>query len=157
MTDLFNRFDIDNITGVLRQRGRPYGIEFGDMSRLSNSRLALETGEFARDHGDYHRVHMALFKAYFTFGRDIGDRAVLRSVAGDCGLDPNELMAALEEGRYTEQVRRGSDAARRDKVTAVPTFIIRGCPAITGAVNETLFREALQGAAAALSSATDNK
>lgn len=157
MTDLFNRFDIDNITGVLRQRGKPYGIEFGDMNRLSNSRLALETGEFARERGDYRRAHMALFKAYFTDGRDIGDRAVLRSVAGDCGLAPDALMAALDEGRYTERVRRGSEAARRDGVTAVPTFVIKGRPPITGAVGEALFREALQGAADALSGDPDNK
>jgi predicted DsbA family dithiol-disulfide isomerase len=100
---------------------------------------------------------MALFKAYFTFGRDIGDRTVLKTVAEDCGLDPNELMAALDEGRYTEQVRRGSDAARRDGVTAVPTFIIEGRPAITGAVSEALFREALQEATDALSAGTNNK
>ena len=157
MTDLFNRFDIDDMTNVLRQRGRPYGIKFGDMHRLSNSRPALETGEFARDHGDYHRVHMALFKAYFTDGRDIGNRAVLTSVAVDCDLDPDELMTALDEGRYTERVRRGSEAAHRAGVTAVPTFVIKGRPAITGAVNEAVFREALQGAADALSGTSNHK
>jgi predicted DsbA family dithiol-disulfide isomerase len=150
MTELVSQFDIDHITEVLRQRGKPYGIKFGDMTLLSNSRRALETGEFARDHGSYHRVHMALFKAYFTDGKDIGDTDVLKSVVRECGLDPDALFAALEEERYSEQVREGSAAAGRAGVTAIPTFLIQDLPAITGAVNETVFREILQLAANAL-------
>ena len=150
MTELFSRFDIDNVTETLRQRGKPYGIEFRDMIRLPNSRRALETAEFARDHGSYHQAHMALFKAFFTDGKNIGDTDVLKSVAGECGLAPDALVAALEEGRYSEKVREGSAAAVRAGVKAVPTFIVEGLPAITGAVNEAVFREALQQAANAL-------
>lgn len=147
MTELFSRFDIDHVTQVLRQRGEPYGIRFGDMSWLSNSRRALEMSEFAREHGNYHRVHMAIFKAYFTDGKDIGDMDVLTDLAGECGLNADELVAALEEGRYSHRVAQGSDQARKAGVTAVPTFVIDGRPPITGAVNESVFREALQAAA----------
>ncbi|MBG0790334.1 MAG: DsbA family oxidoreductase [Desulfovibrionaceae bacterium] len=157
MEELYNRFDIDNITGVLRQRGAPYGIEFGDMTLLANSRLALEAAEFARDHDGYHAMHMALFKAYFTDGKNIGDRAVLRGVARNCGLDTEALDKALNRGMYAERVRRGSLAAKQAGVTAIPTFVIEGQPPITGAVAENLFREALQRAAKNPAPAADNQ
>lgn len=157
ITELASRFDIDQVTTVLRERGAPYGIEFRDMERLSNSRLALEAAEFARDHGGYHRMHRALFKAYFTDGRDIGHRDVIRDVAGACGLDTAALDAALDQGRYTERVARGSEAAREAGVTAIPAFVIEGCPPLIGAVAENLFREALQKAADGLDDAPDNK
>lgn len=147
MTELFSQFDIDNVTQTLRQRGKPYGIEFGDMHWLSNSRLALEAAEFARDHDNYHAMHMALFKAYFTDGQNIGNMDVLKAVAGECGLNPDAMAAALKEGRYSDRVADGSVLARQAGVTAVPTFVIEGQPAITGAVNEVVFREALQAAA----------
>lgn len=157
MTELFNQFDIDNITGELRRRGKPYSIEFGDITRLANSRLALEAAEFARDNDAYHRAHMELFKAYFTHGRDIGDRGVLADVVRGCGLDQEAMLAALDKGLYQERVRQGAEAARRAGVTAIPTFVIQGQPPITGAISETLFREALQQAASELPSGSDNK
>lgn len=157
MAELFSQFDIDNVTETLRQRGKPYGIKFRDMGLLANSRRALETAEFARDHGSYHQVHMALFEAYFTDGKDIANIDVLKSVVGGCGLDPDALVAALEEGRYLERVSEGSAAAGRAGVTAIPTFLIEGLPAITGAVNEAVFREALQRAAKSHSTPPDHK
>lgn len=147
MTELFSQFDIDHVSEVLRQRGKPYGITFGDMTRLSNSRLALETAEFARDHGEYHAVHTALFKSYFTDGADIGDMDILKSVVDRCNLNPETLATAIEDGRYSKRVANGSRQARKDGVTAMPTFIIEGQNPITGAVSEAVFRETLQAAA----------
>jgi len=127
-----------------RQRSEPYELRFGELTWLSNSRLALEAAEFARDKGCYHPLHSALFKAYFTHGQDIGDMAVLLELAQKNGLDAGKLEAALDEGRYSIQVTQGSDEARRLKVTTVPTFFIEDLPPIPGAVSETVFREALQ-------------
>ena len=37
----------------LRQRGKEFNIVFADRTLLSNSRLALEASEYARDKGKY--------------------------------------------------------------------------------------------------------
>lgn len=147
LTELVSPFDIDNLTGELRRRGKPYNIEFASMTRLANSRLALEAAEFARDQGAHHRMHMGLFKAYFTEGQDIGNVDVLKSVAGEYGLNQDALAEALAKGHYTKRVAAGSADARNAGVTAIPTFVIEGQPAITGAVDEAIFRKALQQAA----------
>lgn len=143
VTDLFSRFDVDNVLGECRRRGKPYNLEFGELTWLSNSRLSLRMGEFARDAGVYDAVHHALFKAYFTDGRDIGDMDVLLDLARQCGF-ADALQAALDSGQYLDRVKQGSEEARQRGVTAVPTFFIEGLPPITGAVSEERFREALQ-------------
>jgi len=50
----------------LSEMGVPYGITFASHERLSNSRLALEASEFAREQGKFHSFHNAVFRAYFT-------------------------------------------------------------------------------------------
>ena len=39
------------------------------------------------------------------------------------GLDPPDLQAALEEGRYSERIAQEYEEARQIGVTAVPTFV----------------------------------
>lgn len=146
MTECFNQFDIDQASITCNQRGKPYGIIFGDMALLSNTRLSLEAAEYAREHGAYHVFHNAVFKACFTDGENIGDMDVLLDVGESCGLDRAGLQASLEEHQYAEFVAQGSEAARSAGVTALPMFIIEGLPPITGAVHESIFRKALQEA-----------
>lgn len=129
---------------VCRQRGERYGLDFGDLTWLSNSRLALETAEFARDQTLYHPIHQELFTAYFSRCEDIGDREVLQRVVRTHGLDPTQLDKALDEGTYSMRVSRGSQEARQRGVTAIPAFFIEDRPVITGAVSEEVFRAALQ-------------
>lgn len=145
MVEVFNQFDIDQVVMACRQHGARYGLEFGDMTILSNTRLALEAAEFARDNGRYHEFHNAVFKAYFTDGSNIGDLEVLLDIAESCGLERRAMTQALEQRRYTERVKEGGVQARNRGVTAIPAFFIEDRPVITGAVPEERFREALQG------------
>lgn len=148
MTERFNQFDIDQAVITCNQRGAPYGIAFGDMALLSNTRLSLEAAEFAREQGAYHAFHNAVFKAGFTDGKNIGDMDVLLDVGESCGLNRMELQTSLEEHQYAELVAKGSEAAGAAGVTALPTFIIENLPPITGAVHEDAFRKVLQEAVA---------
>ncbi len=147
MTELFNQFDIDQVTMACREKGGRYGVEFGDLRWLSNTHLALEAAEYAREKGRYDEFHHNVFKAYFTDGRDIGDMKVLAEIAAQSGVDPTEMQASLDGKVYSEKVAQGSVEARAAGVTAIPTFVIEGGEKITGAVNEQRFREVLQAVA----------
>lgn len=143
IAEVFDQFDVDQVTFACRQKGAPYGLEFADMKVLSNTRLALQAAEFARDAGKYHEFHAAAFKAYFAEGRNIGDVDVLGDVARLCGLDEQGMMDALDNGMYARRVSEGSKAARDAGVRAIPAFHIEGCDPIVGAVSEERFREIL--------------
>jgi predicted DsbA family dithiol-disulfide isomerase len=146
LDDLADRFDLDNVIMTCNQRGEPYGIRFARAERLFNSRLALEAAEFARDAGRYRDFHGRMFRAGFTEGRNIGEIPAVLDVAARTGLDTEELAAALADHRFAARVADGSKKAGEAGVTALPTFIVDGQPRITGAVDESVLRRALEEA-----------
>ncbi len=88
------------------------------------SRLALEAAEAARERGQYGPMHRALFRAFFEEGRDLGDPAVLRAIAGEAGLDGAEVAAELQAGRWTGRVLADQELARRLGVSGVPAMVL---------------------------------
>lgn len=79
-----------------------------------------------------------LFGAYFTEGKDVGDAEALAGIAGGAGLDESRVAAFLagEEGRA--EVAGEENAARRRGLNGVPTFIVNGEPAFSGALRADL-------------------
>lgn len=88
------------------------------------SRRALEAAEFARERGSHDAMHTAIFEAFFEKGQDIGEIEVLVHIGASVGLDPEELRAALEEGRYTGKVLADEELAGRLGVGSVPTMFV---------------------------------
>ncbi len=123
------------------------GVRFGPQPLMSNSRLAMEAGEFAKAHGRFNAYHEAVFKAVFTDCQDIGDRAVLVDVARSVGLDAEGLNAALEAGIYFPRLERTTDMAKTSGISSAPTFVIEGYGAVTGAQPIDSFRSILHSMA----------
>lgn len=147
LKERFPGADMRGMLDHLRRSGRDYGLAFGDLTWLSNSRLALQAGFFAREHGCFHDFHARAFRAYFTETLDIGNREVLLNLAADVGLDRGELDRALTDGRHVQDLRQAADLAGRMNVTAVPTFLFDGgARRIVGTQPLKVFREALTGA-----------
>jgi predicted DsbA family dithiol-disulfide isomerase len=136
--------DWDGMYQNLRRSGAPYGIAFGDVKLLSNSRLSLEAGEFARDQGRFDDFHEEIFRAYFTGVQDIGRMDVILDVARSSGLDAEALRAALTQGLYRERLQAAQQESERYGVTGVPAFIIEEHYKIVGAQPLEVFRETLQ-------------
>ncbi|MCY0874897.1 MAG: DsbA family protein [Firmicutes bacterium] len=128
----------------LQEMGAPYGITFGNLKLLSNSRLALEASEFARDQGVFHAYHDALFHAYFSEGKDIGDLEVLLQLAVSVGLPRDSLAAALADHRFLSALEDGQEQGERHEVSGTPTFIIDGRYKVVGAQPIDAFRRILR-------------
>lgn len=127
----------------VRARGRELGLTFGTVEVLPNSRLALETAEYARDRGCFDEYHERIFQAYFTHGRDIGRFRVVADVAQQCGLDPIAVKTVLESKIYSARLTAAREEARSYGITGIPTFIVDGRFAIVGAQPLDRFRELL--------------
>ncbi len=109
---------------------------------VSNSRLALEAAEFAKDQGKFEEFHKALFRAYFADERNIGLMDVLLDVAGKVGLDIQQLKQALENRTYQQQVQDQVDYAHELGITGAPTFFINN-QLIVGLQPYEVFRQAV--------------
>ena len=75
----------------------------------------------------------ALFTAYFTEGRDIGDSAVLCDIAGAIGMERDVTERLLSSDADIEDIKARDAHSRKMGVTAVPTFIIAQQHVVPGA------------------------
>jgi predicted DsbA family dithiol-disulfide isomerase len=85
----------------------------------------------------------ALFRAYFIDGRNIGDRAVLRNVADEAGLERESVSALFAGNLGTDEVTRDETEARAHGVSVVPTFFVNGEALTSGAQPPELLAAAL--------------
>ena len=128
----------------MRLRCAELDLPFAPPERLSNSRLAIEASEFARDAGKHHELHRAILAAYFAHSQDIGDLGVLSTLAAEVGLDTDALRKALAAGQYTSR----RDAAQKEAcglgITGVPTYIFAEGTRVVGAQSLNHFRRVLE-------------
>jgi predicted DsbA family dithiol-disulfide isomerase len=143
LSTMFPRIDAKSMTQRLNNAGAPFGIAFAKIVHISNSRLSLEAAEFAKEHNRFDQFHSALFQAYFSQGKDIGNIEILALVAGDAALDAGSMKAALQAGKYRPMIENARQEAARLGVNAAPTFIIENKDRIVGAQPLEVFRKKL--------------
>jgi predicted DsbA family dithiol-disulfide isomerase len=145
LVKMFPRADVDAIpTRLNRGMGAPFGLTFLKIVTISNSRLSLEVGEFAKEQGRFEQFHRAVFQAYFSQGKDIGNIDVLKRIGKDAGLDADALEKALKTGKYRRVLEEAKGEAARLGITAAPTFIFNEKDRIVGAQSLDVFRERLK-------------
>jgi predicted DsbA family dithiol-disulfide isomerase len=137
---------LKNMDARMKEVGAGEGIAFQQekILRTPNTFDAHRLIWFAGRAGRQDAVVEALFRAYFTEGRDIGDRAVLAAVAGESGLDASRAAAFLagEEGRA--EVRAAEAKIRAAGIRAVPFFVINGETFVEGAEAPETFIQAIE-------------
>ena len=88
------------------ETGAGDGLELRfDRSRAGNTFDAHRVLHLAAERGVQGAVKERLFRATFTEGEPIGDRATLVRLAAEAGLDPDETAEALASGAHAEAVR----------------------------------------------------
>lgn len=116
-----------------------YGAELGIAFAFDKAEMRPNTIDshrlirWASSVGVQDAVVEALFKAYFEQGRDIGDAAVLTSVAADCGMDAELVEELLASEADRELVLREAGLAGQMGVQGVPAFVLEGKYVLVGA------------------------
>ncbi|RJE19120.1 DSBA-like thioredoxin domain protein, partial [Aspergillus sclerotialis] len=133
-TAMFNR---------ITQIGRSVGITFKDGGKIGNTldahRLVHITQ--AKSPDIQNALVESIFEAYHELERDISERAVLRDLAVNAGIDATEVDECLESSLAADVV---DEEARRNKETVnsgVPSFVIQGVHRVDGAEDPFEFIE----------------
>ncbi len=128
--------------------GRAVGIEFRHdrMLRTPNTVDAHRLVRRAETEGRQDSVIERIFQAYFTEGRDIGERATLADIAAEAGMDRDRILAFLSGAEGRDEVIAEDEAARRAGLDGVPAFALDGHILFTGAIPADNFAEALRQA-----------
>ncbi len=107
-------------------------IDFAAIERTPNTLDAHRLIHWAGIEDRQMPVAMALFRAYFQDGRDIGDKEVLADIADSAGMDAAVVMKLLESDVDAENIRSQDRKFREMGITGVPTFIVAGQHAVPG-------------------------
>jgi predicted DsbA family dithiol-disulfide isomerase len=131
------------------QVGRAFageGLTFNaeQMARTPNTFDAHRLIWLAGERGGQDAVAEALFRAYFTDGRDLSDRATLAAVAAEGGLGRAEVDELLAGERGAAEVRDREMSGRRLGISGVPFFVINDAVALSGAQAPEAFRTAFE-------------
>jgi predicted DsbA family dithiol-disulfide isomerase len=119
----------------LVEMGRDAGLDFRfeRITRAPNTLDAHRLIRWAAPESLQTRVAMVLFRRYFELGEDISDHAVLRSGAEEAGLDGAAIARLLASDADRDEVAAEARAAADMGITGVPTFIVAGRYAVSGA------------------------
>ena len=140
------------VAGTRRQGGcgrrGAEGIHFAfdRIERTPNTLDAHRLIWLADKEGVQDAVVEALFRAYFTEGRDISNRQTLLDVVAEAGLDRSKAEAVLNSDDGLEAIKEADELARRFRVEGVPFFIINGKVTLSGAQPPDAFLEAFRQA-----------
>jgi len=126
--------------------GEEVGIPFAfeKVEKAVNTLAAHRLLAIALEAGKQHEMVERIFAANFVEGRDIGELETLASIAGEAGMDREEVLRALQEGRNADEVDRELDAAMQIGVQGVPFFIVGGRLAVHGAQPAEVLVEVLE-------------
>ena len=131
--------------------GKAEGIHFAfdRIERTPNTLDAHRLIWLADKEGVQDAVVEALFRAYFTEGRDISNRQTLLDVVAEAGLDRDKAEAVLNGDDGLEAIKEAEELSRRYRVDGVPFFIVNGKITLSGAQQPDAFLEAFRQALAA--------
>jgi predicted DsbA family dithiol-disulfide isomerase len=129
----------------LIQTAKNAGLEYNfDKAIVANSFDAHKMIQLAKTKGLGDAAEERLFRAYFTEGRDFGDKDTLVSLGEDIGLQENEIRDALGSDEYTQKVEQDIQEASDIGIGGVPFFVFNRKYAISGAQPPEYFLQTLQ-------------
>jgi predicted DsbA family dithiol-disulfide isomerase len=114
------------------------------MLRTPNTLDAHRLIWLAGREGMQDAVMEAVFAAYFTQGRDIGEREVLADCAAEGGMDRAAVADFLAGEVAAQEMLAADRAAREAGVNGVPSFFLDGYGLYSGAMPAEAMAEALR-------------
>jgi predicted DsbA family dithiol-disulfide isomerase len=103
------------------------------MQRTPNTFRAHRLIWLASQEGVQDAAIEALFSAYFVEGLDVGNVDVLIKIGVKAGIDAAHMRAFFDSPSGVAEVSQASLSARRSGISGVPTFVINGQVAFSGA------------------------
>ena len=102
---------------------------------------------WAHYEGLHENLAAKLYAAFWDDGADIGDVETLVRLAGEVGLNADEVKEKLDHGADAETVAEEAQGFRAAGITGVPTFIVNERTGFSGALPPQQLEDAIRKAA----------
>ena len=122
---------IDNITANAHNDG--LAMDYEKIAVVPNTLMAHRLIWYGTQRDVQNEIVDALFEAYFVTGRNIGDLQELVKIAGEIGLDRNEVQEFLSSDAAHDIIEQEIHDAREAGIHGVPAFVVNGQYLFSGA------------------------
>ena len=139
-----------NIASNVAQAAASEGLDYNSsrISRQPNTTDCHRLIFWAEQAGRAGAMKQRLMDLYFKEGADLTDTEVLVRAAADCWLDADAVRARLATDEDVEMISQTAQAAAKAGVNGVPTFILGGKYAVSGAQPSDQLASAIRQVAA---------
>jgi predicted DsbA family dithiol-disulfide isomerase len=126
------------------QMARAVGLDYRfDKVKPANTFDAHRVIQLAKKRDLSEEMEERLFRAYFTEGELISDADTLIRLAGEVGLDKDEVANMLESENYMDAVERDIEEAAHLGARGVPFFVMNRKYGVSGAQDPSVFLQTL--------------
>ena len=126
----------------ISEEGKKVGLEFNfkKSKNLPNTFLAHRLLWLCRSKDMQDVLAEALFHAYFTDGRDVGNTDELIEISSENGLNREEIKEFFQTNIGHEEVLREENRAREMNIFSVPTYIFNKKYLLVGGQESDTFK-----------------
>ena len=109
----------------MQRFAKRYGVPFTMNPHFPINTLPLMRGAIvAQRDGFFKQYNDAMFQAIWADGKNMGDPMIIGSVLAKAGLDPQQIMAAIQEQSVKDQLRANTDEAVARGAFGMPAFFV---------------------------------
>jgi predicted DsbA family dithiol-disulfide isomerase len=132
----------DNMVQEALKENLEFNLEKIQITPNTNFSHILIKLAFSKNIG--HEVLSKIFDAYFSKGKNIGDRNLLVEIGKSCNIDEKEVYEALTSEKAINEIKKSDTIARSMGINGVPFFEINNKTYISGAQSGTNLIEAIK-------------
>lgn len=121
---MFQRSAVQGMHARLAEVAEGLGVPFSPRMHAPNTKKALAISELARRQGKLDGWREAAMDAHWFHGRDLEDEAVLRDLAEQVALDPDDVIAFLDTPEVPGLLQAQRIEAYRWGVSGIPTWFM---------------------------------
>lgn len=130
----------DYMSGIAKEVGLQYNFDIAIINNTLNAHRLLH---LAQKNDLQDETKEALFVAYYTQGKDVGDTETLVAIGESVGLPAYEIRTMLQSDEYINEVQLDQYRAQQVGAQGVPFFVFNNKYAISGAQPTDTFAEVL--------------
>ena len=130
------------VAAAAASEGLTYAVD--KMRRQPNTLDCHRLIMWAEAIGKASEMKQHLMDLYFTEGADLSDREVLVAAAAFVGLDATETRQKLGTEQDVDKVEAAASSAKDAGIDGVPTYILGGVAAVSGAQSPEVLANAIE-------------
>src|SRR6185312_11952666 len=130
------------VAAAAAAEGLTYAVD--KMKRQPNTLDCHRLIMWAQAGGKAAQMKQQLMNLYFTAGADLSDRDVLVEAAAAVGMDADKTRDLLASDVDVDTVESAANSAKDAGIDGVPTFILGGVAAVTGAQSPEVLANAIE-------------